>query len=121
MQAVAAPALLRIAWKRIIIDEAHQIKNHKSLTAMSVCRLRATYRWALTGTPIHNDLLDMYALLRSARLMLCLSSTFIDSSIAMICTHAVASAMGRSNEVRQALVFSRVQAIAAAPALLCIA
>ena len=41
--------LLRVAWQRIILDEAHSIKNHKSLTAMSVCRLRAMYRWALTG------------------------------------------------------------------------
>lgn len=53
-----------VLWRRIIIDEAHSIKNHKSLTAQSVCRLSAVSRWALTGTPIHNNLLDMYALLR---------------------------------------------------------
>lgn len=56
--------LLRVAWARIVLDEAHSIKNHKSLTALSICRLRARSRWALTGTPIQNDLLDMYSLLR---------------------------------------------------------
>lgn len=59
-----ASLLLRLAWQRIILDEAHCIKNHKSLTAIAMCRLKAGCRWGLTGTPIQNDLLDMYSLLR---------------------------------------------------------
>ncbi|KAK9869992.1 hypothetical protein WA026_006091 [Henosepilachna vigintioctopunctata] len=59
--------LCRVKWKRIILDEAHQIRNHKSLTSLACCELASKYRWALTGTPVHNKELDMYALLKFLR------------------------------------------------------
>ena len=34
------------------LDEAHNIKNHKTKGAIACCALEAKYRWALTGTPI---------------------------------------------------------------------
>ncbi|KAG5795343.1 hypothetical protein H9Q69_005593 [Fusarium xylarioides] len=56
--------LFKVNWYRIILDEAHGIKNYKSSGALAVWQLNAKYRWALTGTPLANRLEEFYPYLK---------------------------------------------------------
>lgn len=47
----------------VILDEAQRIKNQKTDTHQAVMKLEADRRWALTGTPLENDLPDLVSIL----------------------------------------------------------
>ena len=51
-------------WDRIIIDEAHSIKNKRSKTHKSVCKLTGRIKWALTATPVMNKMVDLWGILK---------------------------------------------------------
>ncbi|KAL2020800.1 hypothetical protein VTK56DRAFT_7893 [Thermocarpiscus australiensis] len=52
---------------RVILDEAHHIKNRQSKTARACYEIAAKHRWVLTGTPIVNKLEDLFSLVRFLR------------------------------------------------------
>ncbi|KAI9688916.1 MAG: hypothetical protein M1822_001273 [Bathelium mastoideum] len=56
--------LHHVAWFRIILDEAHWIRNQETVQFRAVNALDADRRWCLTGTPFHNKLEDWGALVR---------------------------------------------------------
>ncbi|MBE1495627.1 SNF2 family DNA or RNA helicase [Amycolatopsis lexingtonensis] len=58
-----AGELETVTWRRLVLDEAHAIKNADTATAKAVRRFTAGHRLALTGTPVENRLADLWSVL----------------------------------------------------------
>ncbi|CAH7677612.1 SNF2 family N-terminal domain-domain-containing protein [Phakopsora pachyrhizi] len=60
--------LQAVQWFRIVLDEAHMIKEHTTIQAKAACDLLAERRVCLTGTPLQNSLNDLFSLVCFLRL-----------------------------------------------------
>ncbi|KAJ1547410.1 hypothetical protein HK405_005939, partial [Cladochytrium tenue] len=60
-----------IEWGRVVLDEAHYIKERSCSTARAVFNLRCRYKWSLTGTPLQNRVGELYSLIRFLDADLC--------------------------------------------------
>lgn len=56
-------ALKKVAWEYIIVDEAHRIKNEDSMLSQIIRLFHSTNRLLITGTPLQNNLHELWALL----------------------------------------------------------
>ena len=55
--------LRKIRWRYMVVDEAHRLKNRDSATAADVHSLRVEHMHLLTGTPVQNNMTELWALL----------------------------------------------------------
>ncbi|MFC8434106.1 DEAD/DEAH box helicase [Streptomyces sp. NPDC057253] len=58
-----APRLADVAWGMVVADEAQHVKNPYSATARQLRSIGARARVALTGTPVENNLSELWAIL----------------------------------------------------------
>ena len=59
-------------WDRVVLDEAHHVRNAKSKSFLEVMRLRSKSTWLITGTPVVNSLKDfatLYGLIHRGNLV----------------------------------------------------
>ncbi|CEJ93517.1 hypothetical protein VHEMI09098 [[Torrubiella] hemipterigena] len=68
-------ALRQFHWYRIILDEAHSIRNSTTKMFKAITALSANIRWCISGTPVQNSLLDLLSLVKFLQLPL-LSDSF---------------------------------------------
>lgn len=52
-----------INWGYTIVDEGHRLKNYKSLLAIELAKYKTESRLLLTGTPLQNNLTELWSLL----------------------------------------------------------
>ncbi len=57
------PGTFQLGWDRMVMDEAHNIRNPEGEMAYWARKLHAPIRWAVTGTPLVNSLRDVVSLL----------------------------------------------------------
>ena len=60
--------LHEVSWNRVIMDEAHHMRNPRTTRYLSARRLSASIRWLVSGTPIQNSKKDFYSLCELLRL-----------------------------------------------------
>jgi SNF2 family DNA or RNA helicase len=54
--------LSRVEWDVVLLDEGHKIKNHRIALSQSLRRIPSRTRILLTGTPIQNNLKELWSL-----------------------------------------------------------
>ncbi|SFE53726.1 SWIM zinc finger [Blastococcus tunisiensis] len=52
-----------LPWSGLVLDEAQFVKNHQAKTYAAARRLPARFKLAITGTPVENNLMDLWAML----------------------------------------------------------
>ncbi|KAI0379818.1 SNF2 family N-terminal domain-containing protein [Hypomontagnella monticulosa] len=57
-------ALFQVKWRRVVLDEAHAIRNFSTARAKAAFEVEAKSRWMLTGTPIVNSAKDFLSALK---------------------------------------------------------
>jgi len=60
----ANPVIMRHHWLRVILDEAHSVRNEGTLASKVCSKMIAEHRWCATGTVIQNSLNDVYGIMK---------------------------------------------------------
>ncbi len=58
-----APVFKRRHWTYLILDEAHHIKNFETKRWQTLLSLQSKRRLLLTGTPLQNNLMELWSLM----------------------------------------------------------
>ncbi|KAI6171188.1 Transcription activator [Aphelenchoides bicaudatus] len=101
--------LKKFLWRYIVIDEAHRIKNEHSKLSEMVRMFKSKNRLLLTGTPLQNNLHELWALLNFLLPELFSSAEDFDSWFQdkdMLSSHDI---VGRLHRILQPFLLRRIK------------
>ncbi len=102
--------LAAIAWDRLLLDEAQDVKNPNTKRARALRRLPARRRLAMTGTPIENRLSELWALMDIVNPGLLGSREWFERAFARpIETHSHDGALERLRSIVQPFILRRAK------------
>ena len=97
-------------WHTLIIDEAHNMKNEAGKLAKSLCRVTSNFRLLLTGTPLQNNLHELWTLLNFLLPDVFTSSGQFDRSFDLNVQGAVDGVMvGKARMLLEPLMLRRIK------------
>jgi SNF2 family DNA or RNA helicase len=103
-------ALSAMRWARLVCDEAQALKNHLSQQAKAVRSLRAASRIALTGTPVENQLSELWSIMEFANPgMLAPQKAFREKFAVPIERHGSEEAARELRRITQPFVLRRLK------------
>ncbi|KAH0444748.1 DNA repair protein rad5 [Colletotrichum camelliae] len=98
-----------IHWFRIVLDEAHDIRNRHTKQFNALHRLTAEHRWCLTGTPIQNSLDDLGSLVTFLRVPVLESASTFRRYISTKCDPMTAQAFGPLRQLLTSICLRRTR------------
>jgi SNF2-related domain/SNF2 Helicase protein/Helicase conserved C-terminal domain len=102
--------LSQVRWARVVCDEAQAIKNHLSQQSKAVRALPAASRIALTGTPVENQLSELWSIMEFANPgLLGSAKSFRDRYAVPVERHGSAEAARQLRRVTEPFVLRRLK------------
>lgn len=106
-------AFRHVKWKYLIVDEAHRIKNEASKLSLVIRQFRTDFRLLLTGTPLQNNLRELWALLNFLFPEMFASGDEFERTFDLMATHHADGRLLTTEEktARNAAIVSRLHKI----------
>ncbi|KPA81169.1 putative transcription activatorDNA-dependent ATPase [Leptomonas pyrrhocoris] len=100
----------RVAWQYLIVDEAHKLKNEEGRAHTALDSLQSSHRLIITGTPLQNNLKELWALLHFLAPRLFNDSESFDAWFDTASGHQDASVMSNLHKILAPLMIRRLKA-----------